>query len=113
VIGISHLSVSRGGDFIFNVEDALGDDHLELVDLGVAGVLVAIFVEAIKDLVAVEVDLEASLVGGGELDRNIAGVLGAPEFGRQPRGEAVVPSRHAVDDVDFNFAELGPGHCHG
>jgi hypothetical protein len=106
MIGISHLCVSRCGDFVFDVENSLGDDHLELVDLTVARVLVAVFVEAVEDLVAVEVDLEASLAGGGELDRDVTGVLGTPEFGRQPRGEAVVASRHAVDDVHFDLAEL-------
>ena len=92
--------------FVLDVEDALGDDHFQLVDLGVAGILVAVLIETVKDLLAVEVNFQPALVGGSQFDGNIAGVLGTPEFGRQPRGEAVIASRHAIDDVHFNFAEL-------
>ena len=104
--GMTVWLVVAGHHFVFDVEDSFGDDHFQFVDLGVAGVFVAVLVEAVEDLGTVEVDFQAALVGGGELDGNIAGVLGTPEFGRQPRGEAVVASRHAVNDVHFDFAEL-------
>ena len=105
VFGVSHLASSRHY-FVFHVEDALGDYHFEFVDLGVAGVFVPFLVEAVKNLGTVQVNLQAALVGGGKLDGNVAGVLGTPEFGRQPRGEAVIASRHAIDDIDFHFAEV-------
>ena len=110
--GMTVWLVVAGHHFVFDVEDSFGDDHFQFVDLAVAGVFVAFFIEAVEDLGTVEVDFQAALIGRGELDGNIAGVLGTPEFGRQPRGEAVVASRHAIDDVHFNFAEIGTGHGH-
>ncbi len=104
--------VVGGHHFVFDVEDAFGDDHFEFVDFAVAGVFVVFLVVAVEDLGAVEVDFKAALVGRGEFDGNVAGVLGTPEFGRQPRGEAVVASRDAIDDVHGDFAELGTGHSH-
>ena len=105
-------SAAGGGDFVLNIKDALGHDHFEFVDLAIARVFVARFVKAVEDLGAVQVDFQAALVGGSQFDGNVAGVLRAPEFGRQPRGESVVASRDAVDNFKFHFAELGTGHSH-
>ena len=105
-------SAAGGGDFVLNIKDALGHDHFEFVDLAIAGVFVARFVKAVEDLGAVQIDFQAALVGGRQFDGNVAGVLRAPEFGRQPRGESVVASRDAVDNFKFHFAELGTGHSH-
>ena len=111
-MGLGSGLAAGGGDFVLNVKDALGDDHFEFVDLAVAGVFVARFVKAVENLGAVQIDFQAAFVGGRQFDGDVAGVLRAPEFGRQPRGESVVASRDAVDDFKFHFAKLGTGHSH-
>jgi hypothetical protein len=70
----------------------------------------AILVFAVEYLLPVQVDFQPAGIGRGQLDGDVAGVLRSPELGRQPRGDGVVASRHAVDDLYFNFPKLGSRH---
>ena len=91
------------------VIDFLGHDHLQLVNLGPVGIPALVFL-AVEDLLAVQEYLKPARSLGGHLDGHVSGVLGGPQLGRQPRGDRVVASRHAVDDIDFNFTEFRRWH---
>ena len=83
-------------------------DHLQFVDL--PEVRVSSVGALVEDLVAVNVNLQAAASGWGQLYGNITRVVGPPKFRRQPRGDRVVTSRDAIDDLDFYFAKFSVGH---
>ena len=108
-LGDVYPSPLTGGGSLFDFKNFLGDDHFQFVGPGQVGVY-AILVFSVENLVPVQVHFQPTRIGWGQLDGNVTGVLRAPELGRQPRGDGVVPSRHAVDDFYFNFPELCSRH---
>ncbi len=95
---------------IFEVEELLGDGHLELVDLAEIGEATVSL--AVEDYIAVQVHLETAPVGGSHLDGDIAGCVGLEELRRQPRGDREVASSHTVDNFSFDLAVFGTWHVY-
>ena len=87
----------------------LSDSRPQLLHPGQVRVLASL-IRTVENLVPVQVHFQPTRIGWGQLDGNVTGVLRAPDLGRQPRGDGVVPSRHAVDDFYFNFPELCSRH---
>ena len=85
------------------------DNGPHLLDPVQVRMLASLF-RLVKDLVAVNVNLQAAASGWGQFYGNITRVVGPPKFRRQPRGDRVVTSRDAIDDLDFYFAKFSVGH---
>ena len=97
------------GRCLIYLENLLGNDHLQLVGPGQVGVH-PVLVLAVEDFLSIKVNLQPPGVGRRQLDGNIPRVLGAPELRRQPRGDSMVPSRYAVNNLHFHFPKLGTRH---
>ena len=100
--------VFRKGLGIFEIEQLLGDGHLELVDLAEIGESTVGL--AVKDHIAVEMDLEAATVRWGHLDGDIARRVGLEKLRRQPRGDREVASSYTVNDFSFDLSVFRDCH---
>ncbi len=98
-----------GGSCLFDFEYLFSDNHFQFIGSGQIGVN-AVFFFAVEDFVPVQVHFQPTGIGRGQLDRDVARVLRAPKLRPQPRGDSVVPSRHTVNYLYFNFAKLCTGH---
>ncbi len=87
---------------VFQFENLLGDLHLQFIDHAQVGECPGFF--AVKYLGSVQVDFQASFVRGRHLDGDVAGGVGTEELGRQPRGDGIVASSYAVDNLSFYFS---------
>ena len=96
---------SVGCQGLLDPENFLCDGHLKLVDLWQVREAAGLF--AIENFLPIQVDFQAALTVGGQLQGDVAGRVGAPKLVRQPRGDREIPSRQAVKDLDFYFSELG------
>ena len=83
-------------------------DHLKFVDL--PEVRVSTVGALVEYLVAVNIDLQPPFSGRGQFYGDVARIVGPPKFRRQPRGDWVITSRDAIDDLDFYFAKFSAGH---
>ncbi len=94
-----------GSGCLFDFKYLFSDYHFQFIGSGQIGVN-AVFFFAVEDFVPVQVHFQPAGIGRGQLDRDVARVLRAPKLRPQPRGDSVVPSRHTVNYLYFNFAKL-------
>jgi hypothetical protein len=96
------------GRCLLGLKHLFHQDHLQFVDL--TEVRVSAVGALVEYLFAVNVDLQPPPGGWSQFNCNVARVVSPPEFRRQPRGDRVVASRDAIDDLDFHFAKFSTGH---
>ena len=75
---------------------------LQLTDPCQVGHLIIFFFVPVEDLLPFHIHLQPAVGPGGHGDRDVFAKL-PEEFIRHPRGDCVVLSRYAVDDININF----------